>query len=820
MKCTKRYLVPAMLALYALPVTAQQTSPPLPTDPVYRMPSPDLAAIVDAPPTPGVSLSPERDWMLLMHRPSLPPIDELAEPELRLAGIRIKPTTNGPSRSGWFNGLTVKDVDGSTERDVTGLPENGRITDVRWAPDGAHVAFLVTLPDGIELWVADISTARARRLVEGRINDTYGVSHLWLSDSRRLVAKMIPEGRGAPPAEEPVPPGPTIEQNLGEVTPARTYQDLLENAQDEEQFEYYFRSQLIVIGLDGVRRRVGEPAIYPDVSPSPDGEYLLVEQLHRPFSYQVPASRFPRLIEVWNLDGRVVHTVADLPLADNIPVAFGSVATGPRSVGWRADAPATLAWAEARDGGDAAAEAEVRDELFVLEAPFTGQATSLAELSQRFGGVLWGDGERALVYTSWWRTRNQKGILIQPDNPSAEARILFDFSFQDRYNNPGFPFTERTEWGTSVLRVSDDGHHIYLRGPGGSDEGDRPFLDRMDLRTGETERLFRSSPPSYESPIDILDENRMTVLTSRESQTEPANYFIRTMGGTDDLRQITDFPHPYPAMLEVGKELIRYERDDGVSLSGTLYLPPGYRPEDGPLPTLFWAYPTEYKSADAAGQVQTSPYRFTYVGWWSPIPWVLAGYAVFDDPQLPIIGEGDEEPNDTYVEQLVSGAQAAVDVLVERGVTDPNRTAIGGHSYGAFMTANLLAHSDLFRAGVARSGAYNRTLTPFGFQAEERKFWEAPEVYFAMSPFMHADKINEPLLMIHGDADNNSGTFPMQSERMYAALKGLGGTARLVMLPYESHGYRARESVMHMTWEMTEWLDRYVKHFRPAAMVP
>jgi dipeptidyl aminopeptidase/acylaminoacyl peptidase len=805
-----------VLVLFAAPLTAQD---PLPTDAVYRVPSDGLVSIIDAPPTPGVSLAPNRDWMVLMHRPGRPSIAELAEPELRLAGIRIKPTTNGPSRSTGFNGLTFKEIGGAAERPVTGIPVDGRISDVRWSPDGSHIAFLVTTAPGIELWIAPVGTGQARRLIEGKVNDTYGTSFSWLSDNRRIVATMVPSGRGEPPAEDRVPTGPTIQQNLGELTPARTYQDLLQNARDENLFDFYFTSQLVVTDLNGRQRNIGEPGIFPSVGTSPNGEYVLVQQLHRPYSYQVPASRFPRLIEVWDLNGDVVHTVADLPLADNIPLAFGSVAPGPRSVNWRADVPATLVWADARDGGDAAAPADIRDELFALRAPFTGQPVSLAELDQRYAGVIWGNGSGAILYSSWWQTRNQKGVLIDPDNPSAEQRVLFDFSYQDRYNNPGFPITEPTEWGTSVLRTSNDGRYIYLSGPGGSDEGDRPFLDRMDLRTGETERLFRSAAPYYEYPFDIVDDSPMTLLTSRQSRTEPANFFLRTVGAGDP-RPITDFPHPYPEMLEVSKELVKYERADGISLSGTLYLPPGYQPSDGPLPTLFWAYPTEYKSADAAGQVQSSPYQFTYVGAFSPIAWVLDGYAVFDDPQLPIIGEGEVEPNDTYVEQLVSGAQAAIDVLVERGVTDPSRTAIGGHSYGAFMTANLLAHSDLFRAGIARSGAYNRTLTPFGFQAEERKFWDAPEVYFAMSPFMHAEKIDEPMLMIHGEADNNSGTFPLQSERMFAAMKGLGGTARLVMLPYESHGYQARESVMHMMWETTEWLDRYVKHAPPRHLVP
>jgi len=172
------------------------------------------------------------------------------------------------------------------------------------------------------------------------------------------------------------------------------------------------------------------------------------------------------------------------------------------------------------------------------------------------------------------------------------------------------------------------------------------------------------------------------------------------------------------------------------------------------------------------------------------------------------------EPNDTFVEQLVSSAEAAVNAVVERGVVDPEKIAVGGHSYGGFMTAHLLAHTKLFKAGLARSGAYNRTLTPFGFQGEERTFWEATPTYIRLSPFAHAKKIAEnkrPLLLIHGENDENSGTHPMQSERLYNAVKGMGGIIRLVKLPFERHGYRARQSIMHALYEQDMWLQTYVE---------
>ena len=432
----------------------------------------------------------------------------------------------------------------------------------------------------------------------------------------------------------------------------------------------------------------------------------------------------------------------------------------------------------------------------------------------RFSGISWGNDDLAIINSWWWKTRQIQAWTTRPGKPDAEPNLLIDRSWEDRYGDPGQPLTRRTDKGTWVLLTADKGKTLFLKGNGASPEGDRPFLDEFDLATHETTRLFHSEAPYYESPVRLFDVNKRLLLTRRESITEPPNYFMRDLK-KNEMTQVTTFPHPTPQFKDVQKEMIRYQRADSLQLTATLYLPADYNSDDGPLPMLMWAYPQEFKSADAAGQVTDSPFRFVRIGWSSPLLWLAHGYAVLDDPTMPIVGEGDEEPNDSFVEQLVSSAQAAVDEVVRRGVADPERLAIGGHSYGAFMTANLLAHSDLFRLGIARSGAYNRTLTPFGFQAEERTLWESPEIYFGMSPFMHAEKINEPILLIHGEADNNSGTYPLQSKRFYAALKGHGAIARLVMLPHESHGYRARESVLHMLYESADWLDRYVKNAEP-----
>jgi dipeptidyl aminopeptidase/acylaminoacyl peptidase len=466
---------------------------------------------------------------------------------------------------------------------------------------------------------------------------------------------------------------------------------------------------------------------------------------------------------------------------------------------------------EAQDEGDPNKEADIRDKAFFSTAPFTENSLPDISFKLRAGGITWGSDGLAIAYEWWWTTREMITSSFVPGKEDSKE-VIFERSFEDSYNDPGDFETRQNEYGNAVLLTDKSGKKLYLTGTGASPEGNRPFVREFDLAKKETEEFWRSEAPYYEYPIRILDLKKNMVLTRRESKEDPPNYYLRDMK-KGKLTQLTDFPHPYPQLKGIEKQVVQYQRNDGLDLKGDLYLPTDFTPgEDDPLPVIMWAYPEEFKSADAAGQVQGSPYEFIRLGWWSPLYFITQGYAIFDDPSMPVVGEGDEEPNDTFREQLVENGRAAIQKLEEMGVGDPDRVAIGGHSYGAFMTANLLAHSDLFATGIARSGAYNRTLTPFGFQAEERTYWDSPEVYYTMSPFMHADKINEPMLMIHGEADNNSGTFPLQSERMFAAMKGLGGTARLVMLPHESHGYRAQESILHMLWEMNEWLELYVKN--------
>ena len=781
----------------------------------YRLPPAVIASILDAPPTPALSVSPDRRVIALLGRPGLPSIAELAEPELRLAGTRINPRTNGPSRDAAFRSLSFRELRGGVERHVA-LPEGARLNHPRWSADGSTLAFTLTTDEGIELWVAAENTGVARRLVGPELNATFGTPFAWMPDSVSLLMLRTVAGRGAPPERPRVPAGPIVQENLGRTTPARTYQDLLENPHDELLFEYYFSGRLARVEIGGdIVAEIGEAGLISDFGPSPSGEYIFVEMISRPFSYRVPYYRFPADVLILDGAGRIVRKVAELPLTEEVSTAFDAVPVGPRAFQWRNDAPATLLWAEALDGGDPRNPAELRDRVVLLSAPFANDPVPLIALEGRYAGVQWGRDDFALVYSRWWLTRNEKRFAVDPGNPAAEPRLLADRSYQDRYSDPGTPVMTRNPAGGTVLIFGPDGRGLYLAGEGASARGDYPFLDRLDPDSGETERLWRAEDPYYEEVVAILDTAATRFITRRESHTDPPNYFLHDRE-SEAAVALTHFSDPAPQLAGIQRRIVTYPRNDGVMLSGTLYLPPEYDAQrDGPLPLLLWAYPREFRDAAAAAQLQDSPNRFSRPVGASHLFLLTQGYAILDGPSMPIIGEGGEEPNDSYVEQLVASAAAAVDGMVELGVADRDRVGIGGHSYGAFMTANLLAHSDLFRAGIARSGAYNRTLTPFGFQQEQRSYWEAPDTYNRMSPFSHAHLVRDPILLIHGEADDNSGTFPVQSERFYAALKGHGATVRYVVLPHEAHGYRARESVLHTLAEMTEWMDRYVKNAPP-----
>ena len=793
----------ASLAMFALLLVGDVTF----AQQGYKKPPKEVLDILNAPITPGISISPTRDNVVLATGLRYPPLADLAQPMLRLAGRRINPAANSPHRYQYSVALTLKRIADGSEVKIE-VPPNAKISGVEWSDDGKHFAFLNGTPNRVELWVGDSATGKIRNIKGVTINSVMSNALNWMPDNRTLLVQTVPPTRGAPPATPPVANEPNTQESSGRPGPVRTFEDLLKSPHDENLFEYYATSQLAVVdSTTGRLTPIGQRAIFQGVSVAPDGHHILVTRAHRPFSYLFPDFAFPKDVEVWDTKGKLVYKVASLPLADQVPID-GTI-TGPRSIRWRPDEPATLVWVKALDGGDPKKKVPHRDSVWSIKAPFTAQPVEWFKLEQRSSGG--GFSEKGLMLISdyerdkrWVRT-----FMFDPAKPETPPKLIWSRNIQDRYNDRGTPVT-RALGGTRAIMQTGD--WIYLIGAGASPGGDRPFLDRFNLQTLKSERIFRSDANSYENVVTLLDDDAKQFITRRESLTEAPNYFIRTSAeaASAAARPLTQFPDPTPQLRGIKKQLVTYKRADGVQCSFTLYLPPNYK-EGTRLPTVVWAYPIEFTDPTTAGQITGSTQRATSIVGSSHLFFLLEGYAVLDNATMPVVGSP-ETVNNTYVEQIVMSAKAAIDKATEMGVTDPDRVGVGGHSYGAFMTANLLAHSDLFRAGIARSGAYNRTLTPFGFQSERRTIWEAPELYLKVSPFMFASKINEPMLMIHGEADDNSGTFPIQSERMYQAMKGNGATVRLVMLPHEAHGYAGRESIEHVLYEMISWFDRHVKN--------
>ncbi|MBB1149440.1 S9 family peptidase [Myroides sp. NP-2] len=781
----------------------------------YQKPSQEILQLAEFERAPSIFMDSKMEYMLLSYRSTYKTLDDLNVEEMRLGGLRIDVNTNISSTLTYIENLKVRKVKDKKEIQVKGLPANPRISNVTISPDQTKIAFTNTVATGVELWVLDFKTAEAKKLSQANLNANLGNPITWMKDNEQILVSVIPANRPALiDTKKNLPTGPIVSiSEEGVVSQNRTYQDLLKNKTDEANFETLVTSELYLIDLKGNKKLFKEAAMYASESFSPDGNYLLVTTLEKPFSYLVPLNRFPMKTTVYKADGTLVKQVNDVPLSEIMPKGFMAVREGKRNMQWRADQPATLSFVEALDGGDPAKEAEFRDEVFTWEAPFTSAPKSLVKLGQRYAGITWGNDQVAVVADQWYDTRNIRQFLLNPSTSNPNPIKIEDRNEQDVYSDPGTFETKRNEYGRYTLAIENN--KMFLLGDGYTPKGQFPFIDEFDLTTLKTKRLYQSTYTTKKENIQsIQDIKKGLVLVSIQSPTEYPNYYFRNIKKKNDLTAITDFKNPFESLNGVYKEVITYKREDGLELSGTLYLPANYdrKNKTEKLPLLIWAYPTEYKDKNSAGQVTSNSSEFTFPYYGSFVYWVTKGYAVLDDAAFPIVGEGTEEPNDTYIEQLVANGKAAIDAVDALGYIDRSKVGVGGHSYGAFMTANLLTHSDLFAVGIARSGAYNRTLTPFGFQTEQRNYWEVPHVYNTMSPFMNADKMKTPMLLVHGEADNNPGTFTLQTERYFQALKGLGAPVRMVILPKESHGYVAKENILHLLWEQDQFLEKYLKN--------
>ncbi len=796
-----------------------------------------------APSPPQPVVSPMHDSILLVTWQEYPSIARVATPFLRLAGVRVEPrnhskhdTPGGYGITPCATGFDLVHIDlvhiaiGSPHDHAQvhiALPAGACPGEPMWAADGKRFAFVNIASESVELWIGDAKTGEVHRVPGARLNPMFDDAVQWMPDQKTLLVKLVPKGMGAPPPEPIVPIGPSIQETEGEKGQSSTYEnrDTLTNKHDEDVFDYYAASQLALVDAATLAiTPIGKAANYESLDPAPDGRHILVTAIHKPYSYVTTYDRFPQEVEVWDVTDRshvAAHTIASLPLADRVPIH--GVPTGPRDFSWRATDPATLVYAEALDGGDWNVNVSPRDKIMLLKAPFTSPAVEIERTEQRYAGFAWSEKASTALLAEYDNNRHwRKAFIVDVDDLQQKPRLLWDLSTDEKYANPGSPVRQQLANGVRVVRV--DGDSIYLAGVGSSSDGDRPFLDRLDLKTLKTERLFRSDKTSLERFLSFTGPDTHTFLTWHQSPTDPPNAFARTLGKSriDDAPAgeatftstsvaITHVPDPTPVVRQIKKRLVKYKRADGLDLSFTLYTPPGYQ-EGTRVPTILYAYPLDYADAATAGQVSGSQETFTQLYEYRLL--LLGGYAIIDNASFPIIGDP-KKAYDTYLEQLVADAKAAVDEAVRQGVADPNRIGVTGHSHGALMTANLVAHSDLFRAGVATSGSYNKTLTPFGFQNERRSVWEATDVYLKVSPFFVADKIKTPLLIMHGAEDANPGTTPIQASKLYEAIRGNGGTTRLVLLPHEPHWYTAFESNEQLVYEMLRWFDKYVKNAPP-----
>ena len=779
----------------------------------YQKPPPEILELVDITLPPRVLIDENKNFMIYLYRNSYKSIDELSSPEIKLAGLRLNPNSNSRSRTNYYNNIMISKMDqiDKSAKQIKGLPKNPKLANIKWSPDQTKIAMTNTKEEGVELWYIDLEKLTAKKLTGPKLNASLGDVITWYQDSKNILTKFkLKNSPDIIDGEDVVPTGPIISSNDGKKAQNRTYQDLLKNEVDEKNFETLARSVLSKVSLKGKTKLLAKKNLYHEIDFSPDGKFILISIIQKPFSYLVPYYRFPMKYAIYSSKGKELTVLHEVPLIEDLPKGFMAVRTGPRNFSWRSDRPSNLIFVEALDGGNPETDIKYRDEIFEVGYPFKQNKVSLLKTINRFYRIDWCNDTLALGYDYWWNSRNTKTYIFSPSNTNKEPKIIIDRNYQDRYNDPGSFVKRRNFYGKSILAMNKQ--NLYLMGDGFRDDGQFPFIDQLNLESLKKVRLYESSfKDKKEDLLDFEADNNM-ILTRIESASEYPNYFFRDLK-TESLTKITDFENPFLSIMDVSKEVIEYKRSDGIDLSATLYLPKGYDiNKKQKLPMIMWAYPREFKDNKSASQITQNKNEFTFPYWGSPIYWLTRGYVVLDDVSFPIIGEGDNQPNDNFRKQLVYNASSAINRVYELGYIDKEKVAIGGHSYGAFMVANLLSHSKLFAAGIARSGAYNRTLTPFGFQSEERNYWEAPDTYYNMSPFMHAEKVKTPLLLIHGEEDNNSGTYPLQSERYFNALKGLGATTRLVMLPKESHSYRAKESIMHMLWEQDRWLERYVKN--------
>ena len=772
----------------------------------YKLPSEKITRIFDTEPFPIIKFVPFSEISIEYTYQRYKTLEEISLPSVKLAGKDIVKSLNAPSKKYPTTSLKIRNL-------ITGdiipvqLPENIKIRTFKFSFDHKRIAASCETERGIELLIIDVDSGKAKQIEGIFINDVIEDDGFWwLNDNKTLLIKSIYPERGPEPQNPLVPDSPIIEESLGKKSTERTYQHLLKNSHDEKLFEYYFTSQLIFLDTRSKKiTKIGKPAIYKEVELSPDNQYLLIATIDRPYSYQVPYYRFPVKFEILDRYGKLVKKVFQRALQDEVPI--GGTYIGPRDFEWQSLKDAVLIWVEALDEGNPKNKVPHRDKVMRFVAPFKEEPQEIFRLEHRFSNIEWSEIEDEIIYSEYDRDKLWKKKWLYKIGTEKPA-LLFDMSIREKYNNPGKLVNRITERGEQVFVKSGE-TIFFINNTGATPEGNFPYLAKFDLKTKESVTQFRCKKDFHETISGFVSEKMDKIVVRSECKTIPPNYHLIDLK-TGEWKKISDNKNLYPELTKLKVELITYTREDGIPLSGTLYLPASYQ-EGKRLPLIISAYPVEHADKTTASQIDISPNRFVRFSGATTKYLTLQGYAVLSGATIPIVGNP-ETVNESFIEQTISSVEAAINHLDQLKIINPEKVGITGHSYGAFMAANILAYSNLCAAGVAKTGAYNRTLTPFGFQKERRTFWQAKDFYIEISPFAQADKINEPLLLIHGEDDPNSGTYPLQSRRMYQALKGNGAITRLVILPNEGHGYYARESLLHVLQETIEWFDKYIKN--------
>jgi dienelactone hydrolase len=790
------------------------------------------------------NLSPDKDHVMIPVREDFSSLELMMQKTYRLGMLEICPNVNREWRLSTYGikGLKIFSI-AQKKSWVVQLPKNILISDMVWSPDGKKIAFLSHLRQGSQVWITDVESGKVEAIHEAFVMATLTGRRRYRRDvisspsqmlqwtpNGSVITLVVPENRGAEPKRDPIPDSPIIRHTREKATPTPTYPFLLRTSYDRELFRYYTTAQLAELVPGKPLRAIGDPAMYMNVSLSPDGLYILAEKLTEPFSFIVSYSDFPRDLVVMDMDGEILSSIRRIPLQE---VAARRDRNGPlddlpRDVAWRPDGKGlSFLWRVPKtEEGKSKDEEEKdknnnglerKDRLMLLSPPFDlDRAEVIVSSQKKFEEISYGvDGRYAFAKISGRGEDFEKGTdIVAYDlgkTPPKRIVLLKDIEEENPLEMPGNILRTMSGNGVISALTSSDGGAIYLQGEGyRKDFINRPFIDRIEIETGKKERIFESAADMYERPLVALDGDLKAIVVSRESRTVFPDSWLWKEGGS--VMRLTSNRNPFPEFADCKREDFVFERRDGLEIRGHISLPVGYQSGEK-VPAVFWTYPREYgsfKEYERAALRRHNLNAFLQLSTRNASDiWLSQGYAVVV-PDIPIIGE-DEDYNNNYITHLVDSMYAAIRKVDELGNVDVDHLGHGGHSYGAFATANILARTPFFKAGIAGDGAYNRTLTPMTFQSERRFIWEAQDVYLEMSPFFQADHIDTPLLMYHGAVDNNTGTFLIQSERLIQALTGLGKNAVLYIYPFESHGPRCKETYMDMWARWLSFFDIYVK---------